>query len=300
MEKQNTYFDKEIEEADELPEKARGRLINLNMNYRSRAEVLNAVNYIFEKIMTPDFGGISYDEGAKLHTPDKDAYETLYPEMNSENYEEGVQVADFPQLTLIERDSDAEDLTYDEAEAVLIGQKIRLIVEGDPKNNIKPLYVRNEAYNPDRGESKHNLMYRPARYGDIVILMRALTSITPMIRVFEQMGLPIQVEDSKGYFDAMEIMTVVSTLRVIDNDEQDIPFASMLLSHIGGMTDSDLAIIVSHSDQGKVSLAEKCRRFEEGYLERADEPELREIAKKLHLVRTYLEAWITPPVYNSI
>ena len=41
--------------------------IDLHQNFRSREQVLGSVNYVFEKIMNRDLGGIDYDEKAALH-----------------------------------------------------------------------------------------------------------------------------------------------------------------------------------------------------------------------------------------
>ena len=40
------------------------RRIDLHKNFRSRAEVLDAVNFIFRQIMTEELGRITYDENA--------------------------------------------------------------------------------------------------------------------------------------------------------------------------------------------------------------------------------------------
>ena len=43
------------------------RRIDLHKNFRSRAEVLDAVNFIFRQIMTEELGRITYDENAALY-----------------------------------------------------------------------------------------------------------------------------------------------------------------------------------------------------------------------------------------
>ena len=47
-------------------EEGGNRRIDLRQNFRSRASVLESANYIFERIMRQDFGGIAYDDAAKL------------------------------------------------------------------------------------------------------------------------------------------------------------------------------------------------------------------------------------------
>ena len=41
--------------------------IDLDKNFRSRPEVLATANYVFRKLMSPELGGIAYDEAASLH-----------------------------------------------------------------------------------------------------------------------------------------------------------------------------------------------------------------------------------------
>ena len=57
MEKFNTYS---LEESDK-------QRIDLHKNFRSRREVLDSTNFIFEQIMTKGLGGIAYDDKAALY-----------------------------------------------------------------------------------------------------------------------------------------------------------------------------------------------------------------------------------------
>ncbi|MEP0844359.1 MAG: UvrD-helicase domain-containing protein [Phycisphaerae bacterium] len=45
---------------------AAGRLIHLQSNFRSRSPVIDAINLVFESLMSRDFGGSPYDDGARL------------------------------------------------------------------------------------------------------------------------------------------------------------------------------------------------------------------------------------------
>ena len=249
-----------------------GKLINLNMNYRSCIEVLNATNYIFRKIMTLEFGGIEYDEDVELKAPEEKQIPSKYNKT---------------ELLLIDcsEDENKNDEIYtkytrEEIEAVEIGRRIKLLVEGDPENGIYPALIKNENYDDKKPVSDKNQMFRSATYGDIVILQRKVKDSTAMVRIYEQMGIPVLLEDPSGYFDALEVSTMLSLLRVIDNVEQDIPFAAVLISPIVNLTDSELALIVSLSTDPKMSLADKCKLFAEGYISSEDEG-LKSIAEKL-------------------
>ena len=300
------------QKADMYGKDEHGRLINLNMNYRSRGEVLDATNYVMQSVMRRTFGGIEYSEDVKLNRPDDEVYFDNYPEAP-----EGINVGGKPEVCMIDvgkhdpedgpiliKDDykpnpieDAEkrikqfELTHDEFEAIKIGEIIREIIYGNPDKGKEPAYVLNENYNPNKPESEKNSRYRRARFGDIVILQRAVKGSTPMVRIYEKMGIPVIVDDPSGYFEAIEVMTIMSVLRVIDNIQQDIPLASVLLSNIGGLTDSELATVVSLSPDPKMSLADKCINFCDGYKDRTEEPELMDIAEKLGRVFEMIDGW---------
>ena len=65
-------------------EAAKDRLINLDANFRSRKEILDITNMIFEKIMIKNLGGIDYTDGHALKHGKKDepeASEKFMPEI---------------------------------------------------------------------------------------------------------------------------------------------------------------------------------------------------------------------------
>ena len=111
------------EKADNYVDGEGGRLISLNMNYRSRKEVLDATNFVFREIMNRQFGGIDYDENAELHTPDIASYQTNYPEAGPSDNISGI-----PELILINKtreEGEAEtELSSEEQEATVIGRRI--------------------------------------------------------------------------------------------------------------------------------------------------------------------------------
>ena len=84
---------------------------------------------------------------------------------------------------------------------------------------------------------------RPLEYRDIVILMRSMTWSAEIVEEFKLAGIPIHANLSRGYFEALEVMIMLNTLRVIDNPYQDIPLASVLRSPFIGMTENELAKI---------------------------------------------------------
>ncbi|MDO4321982.1 MAG: helicase-exonuclease AddAB subunit AddA [Lachnospiraceae bacterium] len=206
--------------------------IDLHRNFRSRGEVLQSVNYIFRQIMTENLGGIVYDKDAALYPG---AQFAPYPVQesggqNEKDETESQNGCDFlkTEFLLLEADGQARQ----QEEARLVGKRIQEIVGQE-------LIWDKEAQT-----------YRPARYSDIVILLRTVSGWADTFgEVLGDMGIPCFTGSQKGYFSATEIRVVLSYLSILDNPVQDIPLAAVLRSAIGGICDEELAKIRSSSEQ---------------------------------------------------
>lgn len=56
-------------------------------------------------------------------------------------------------------------------------------------------------------------------------------------------GIPAYADVSSGYFDAIEVKTILALLHIIDNPRQDIPLIAVLRSPIVGVSCDDLVEI---------------------------------------------------------
>lgn len=220
-------------------EESPNRMISLHKNFRSRAEVLDAVNFCFEKIMAPAVGGINYTEAEALYLG------ADYPEeLQFGTY--ATEVLLIPKATGEEQ----EDLSSQEKEAAVIAGKIREMVGHFPVTD------------KETGE------LRPARYRDAVILLRSGTGYEDALRtILEQEGIPAYITSKTGYFMTTEIRTILQVLRVWDNPLQDIPLYGVLTSVFGGFSEEEIAQIrgVTTSPDGrrKVALYESLKRYGE-------------------------------------
>lgn len=198
-----------------VEEGGKNQRIDLRKNFRSRESVLESANYIFEKIMRAEFGGIAYDEAARLVTGAKFA-------------ECDKRTADQTEIIVIEQDAEnAFASGKRSSEAIAIGEKIRELVQGDD-----PLYIM------DQEE------YRPLQYRDIVILLRSIKGWSEDFQeTLAEMGIPAYAPKKTGYFSTREVETMLNLLRVIDNPRQDIPLVAVLRSCLVGLTDEELAEI---------------------------------------------------------
>ncbi len=237
-------------------EKGENRRIDLSRNFRSRAGVLESANWIFEHIMQESLGGISYDEAARL-----------VPGMTFEACQH--PTGGKTELVLIEQKSDDITLERKSLEAAVIGEKIRGMVQGD-----QPMYV----------QGKHG--YRPVTYGDVAILLRSVTGwAEEFVGVLNDMGIPAFADTRTGYFNSLEVETILNFLHVIDNPRQDIPLAAVLRSCLGELTDEEMAWIGTM--EGDSNYLDQV----ESYLKEGEDAALREklaqFMDRLHGYRTY-------------
>ncbi|ANU10323.1 ATP-dependent nuclease subunit A [Planococcus antarcticus DSM 14505] len=198
-----------------------GLRIDLNANFRSRKEILDGTNYIFSQIMGERVGEIDYDEAAALKA------KAPYPEQQ-------VPI----ELALIhepetEEEAVDEDLAKSQWEARFIAKKIKEMIDQE--------MLVNDPWTQQQ---------RKLEYRDIVVLMRSMTWSGDFVDEFKMAGVPLYAELTGGYFDALEVMIMLNTLRVIDNPYQDIPLASVLRAPFIGLKENELAEIRLAAPQG--------------------------------------------------
>jgi ATP-dependent helicase/nuclease subunit A len=194
--------------------------IDLHKNFRSRRQVLDGVNFIFDQIMAKYLGNIEYNEETALYAG------VVFPEGNRRDFQKTEVLVIETDSEMVERERLEE--TARELEAKAIGKRIEEIVGNE--------VVIDKAAG----------QYRKARYSDIVILLRTITGwADTFAKVLSGMGIPAYSTSSTGYFSTLEIQTILSMLHVIDNPKQDIPLAAVLKSPIVGLTGEELAVIRS-------------------------------------------------------
>lgn len=216
MEKYETYSQEDSE----------CQRIDLHKNFRSRAEVLAGVNYIFEQIMGKELGDVEYDEAAALYPG------AVFPE--SENAFKSTEVL-LAEKDTEELSDDTSDQTAQELEARMIGKRIQEIAGSS-------LVV-------DKATGE----YRPAEYRDCVILLRTVSGwAETFVQVLMDMGIPAYATSKTGYFNAPEVVTVLNYLHICDNPMQEIPFTGVLISPIAGCTSQELAEIKSEFPEMRI------------------------------------------------
>lgn len=204
----------------------KNHLILLNRNYRSRPEVLEYTNFLFERIMDEKVAEMDYTE-----------QEFLIP--GNQILVDQMQQSKRKTQLLLSVDEDAHDDT--DAETLKqVDKEIHLIAQ----NITKRIKNRETIYD------KELKKYRPLTYKDITILTSAKNVFLPVQQIFSQYNIPILSQKTENYFQRQEVQIMLALLKVIDNPMQDIPLVAVLRSYFVGLTDNQLATIRIHHKIG--------------------------------------------------
>lgn len=214
-------------------EGTKNRKIMLYKNFRSRKEVVDCANYIFENIMSKNIGEIEYSEKERLNLG------ASFKECEEEN----VLVGGPAQIHLIQKnikaknESDESEENEEEQEEIDNIQLEARMLGNIIKNLMKP----NEDGKVTKVYDKKIDGYRNVEFKDIVILLRATSSWAPVfVEELMNMDIPTYADTGIGYFDTIEIKTILALLQIIDNPMQDIPLIAVLKSPMFGFTPEEL------------------------------------------------------------
>ena len=190
-----------------------GRKILLSHNFRSGAEVIEAVNDVFSACMTPQVGGLLYGEEEALR--------------------EGIPHSKLPDPAVELHVLDIQEDTYRE-EAAFVAQSIQTMLQSGT-------LIRDG----DR--------MRPVTADDIVILLRSPGSVGKYYqRALESKGILCSSSGGTDLLKSEEVATFQSILQIVVNPRQDIPLISAIASPVFGFTADDLASIRSKQKQGSL------------------------------------------------
>lgn len=263
-------------------EDSKDRVIKLYKNFRSCEEIINGVNYIFKSVMSKTVGELEYNENEALNLGASFKI----------NDNEDTKVQGELELHLIEKvevnKNDILEIESEEEES--IGS------ENDEENidNIQ-LEARvvarriKELFNTKDGKTfkvydKNTDSYRRVQFRDIVILLRATKNYAPIfVKELGEEGIPVYADAGGGYFETIEIRTIMSLLQIIDNPLQDIPLIAVLRSPIFSFNPEEL-IDIRLIDK-KIPFYEAIKKYSEEVNDLEIKNKLLDFLKSLNLWR---------------
>ncbi len=230
--------------------------IKLFKNFRSRKNILDFTNLVFDNIMSKEAGDILYNEeeylnlGANYEDPEDlnseyagitelhiiDMKENEDDEIYKSNNEEDSENDNKNKsLNGYENENKDDNTKQEETEEILQNSVIEAkLVSKKIKELLNSGYL---VYDKKIG-------YRKITYKDIVILLRATSTLAPIYeKELTELDIPVFSDTSSEFLDSIEIQTILCLLKIVDNPMQDIPFVCVLRSNIGGFTDDELVKI---------------------------------------------------------
>ena len=216
----------------------------MTRNFRSTRPVIDFVNAVFSRTMTGGDSEIVYDDLARLHAGLEDTEDAPLPEIHILDEAAGDETAD----------EALEEIGRAGREAMWIAGRIRQLRAEDPE----------------------------LRYRDIAILTRAKSSAAAaMLPVLLAEGIPAYAEGLSGYFDTLEVAFVLSLLRLVDNELEDVEMIGALRSCMARLTLEELSQIrLAHPELSFADAARACAGEGEGAL-----------AEKLRAFFALLDSW---------
>lgn len=207
--------------------------IDLAKNFRSRIQVVDAVNDVFSRIMSREIGGIAYDDKAALYPG------AGYPAQEDPAYGSELLLIRKPEKG--EREESGIGEQHAEGAGILVDyDNVRQLEALAIAAHIKQLKGSLKVMEKSTGE------LRPVRYSDMVILLRTTSGWDEEFKkILEQQGIPVYITSKTGYFGALEVQQLLQFLRVLDNPRQDIPLFGVMQSVFGGFTQEEIAQIRS-------------------------------------------------------
>ena len=213
--------------------------IQLFKNFRSRTNILEFTNIVFENLMTENPWEIEYnkEEYLNLGADYKEKEQNLKIEIkvidtkaeNTEtiNEEENAITTEARKMQEESAEDGEEHIEDIEIEARYVANKIKEIVDN-----------KYQVYNTKKQE------FKDIKYKDIAILLRSTKTSAPIYeKELIKLGIPVFSDTSSEYLGAIEIQTIINLLKIIDNPLQDIPLVTVMRSSIGNFTDNDLVQI---------------------------------------------------------
>ena len=221
-----------------------GIKIDLVKNFRSREEVLNNINIIFNKLMNDDLGGAAYQESHQMVFGNKS-----YIEEGKTNQEYNLEVLEYS----------IEDKYYTNSEKEIF------IIGNDIKEKINNKY---QIFDKDLK------ILRNIKYSDFVILIDRSNDFDLYKKIFEYLGIPLTLYKDEVLDSDNDILIIRNILRIekaIDKDLYDeefkYAFLSLGRSYLFNISDEELMNIFTNNSFKESIIYNKCIELYNYYYE---------------------------------
>jgi len=186
--------------------KCQGTVVNLDTSFRSTGQVLGLANFLFSRLF------------ASAEKPWEFGYEPVNCSEARRDHAGSVE------LVLVGKE-DTGPATK-RAGAAMVARRIQRLL-------VAPAEVYEEG--PD-----HAFVKRPARYGDIAILLEQRTNLSYYLAALSQYGVPYYVHGGTGFYGRQEIFDLYNIVGFLVNRHDDVSLLGALRSPYFGLSDTEL------------------------------------------------------------
>ena len=212
-----------------------GIKIDLVKNFRSRKEVLDNINILFDLIMDDEIGGADY----------KASHRMVFG--NNTYLEQGYTTQDY-NLSVLTYKEVPKPFTKDEQEAFIIGQDI-----------INKINSKFQVFDKDNG------LLRNIEYKDFVILLDKSTNFDLYKRIFEYLHIPLTILKDQALRKDQDILVIKNLLKLLicikSNDYSETfkySFMSVSRSFLFKISDEEIYEYLVNNTYKETPLYKKC------------------------------------------
>ncbi len=207
-------------------------LICLSENFRSRPQILDFINHLFNNLWSESSNGQNDDRNVKKDTSSSSSP----PIYDSHRLRSGAKFSEkpIPSIEIVVAVGDDKSRAR-KRESVAIAKRIQEIVE---QGEIEITNIREER--------------RKVAYRDFAILFRSTTDIKLYEQSLSQSEIPYYVVSGRGFFNRTEIRDLIAFLKVIESPLDEINLAAVLKSPFVGIDDDALFWLSDYTHRGYV------------------------------------------------
>ena len=203
-----------------------GYKIDLTKNFRSRVEVLDDINTIFNLIMHDDIGGANYKETHQMVFGN-----TTYINEGKTNQNNHLEIYNYMY-------DGVNNYKKEEIEAFIIAKDIKEKVE-----------------NKYQVFDKDELLLRDIRYDDVVILMDRISKFDLYKKIFEYMNIPLMKYTDTSITSEVDLLIIKNIIKLIVkardkvyDEEFKYAFLSLGRSYLFSINDEELFDMVTKGE----------------------------------------------------
>ena len=184
-----------------------GRVVNLDTSFRSTKAVIDLTNILFSRLF------------ASAEKPWEFGYEQIIASEGRAGHEGSIELLLAP--------TGDDSAGSKRCEADMVARRIHSIVHE------RPLKVYEEA-------ADHTYVQRPARFGDVAILLEQRTNLSFYLAALGRYGIPVYVHGGTGFYSRQEVLDLYNLLRFLEHRHDNISLAGVLRSPYFGLPDTEL------------------------------------------------------------